>query len=72
VRLSPATRLALLRTGNAVIGVWLFIVLFAYAGFLKLPALLADAAMLTVLSIIANMIWRYAVQPLLGARSERT
>jgi hypothetical protein len=62
---------ALFRARNAVTCVWLFIVLFAYAGFLKLPGLLADAAMLTVLVIIANMIWKYSVQPLLGARTER-
>jgi hypothetical protein len=72
VRLTSATQRTLFRTGNAVIGVWLFIVLFAYAGFLKLPGLVADAALLTVLVIIANMIWKYAVQPLFGARKERS
>jgi len=70
VRLSPATQRAVFRTGNAIIGVWLFIVLFAYSGVLKLPGLLADAAMLTVLVIIATMIWKYAVQPLFGAGNE--
>jgi arginine exporter protein ArgO len=72
VRLSTATQRTLFRTGNAVIGAWLFIVLLAYAGVLKLHEFLADAALLTVLVIIANMIWKYAVQPLFGARRERS
>jgi hypothetical protein len=72
VKLSRATKQIMLRAGNAVIGVWLGIVLFTYAGFLKLPGLLADAAALTVLVIIANMIWKYAVRPLFGVQSERS
>jgi hypothetical protein len=71
VKLSLETKRSLVRMANAILGVWLIVVLIAYFGVLKLPGVLADLAMLTVLVVIAQMIWKYALQPLFGAPRER-
>jgi hypothetical protein len=71
VRLAPATKLALTRTANGLLGVWLFVVLFAYFGLLKISGLVADLALMTVLVVLAQMLWELALRPLFGF-SERS
>jgi hypothetical protein len=72
VKLSPSTKKVVFRTGNVVVVMWLCAVLLAYAGLFKLPAVLADAAALTVVVIVATMIWKYVLQPLFGPQIERS
>ncbi len=69
--LSPSVKRALVRTTNVILGLWLFVVLFAYFGLLKLTGVFADLALLTVLVVIAQMIWKYALKPLFWSQNGR-
>jgi len=62
---SPTVKRALMRITNLTLGLWLFAVLFAYLGVLKLTGIVADLAMVTLLMVIAGMIWKYAARPLM-------
>jgi hypothetical protein len=66
VRLSPSAKRSLLHLGHALLDVWLIVALLAYFGALELSGVLADLAMVTVIAIIAQMIWKYALRPLFG------
>ncbi len=69
---APATtRRLLTRAASGLLGLWLFVVLLAYFGALKLSGLIADLALVTVLVVLAHMLWELAVRPLFGF-SERS
>ena len=70
--IAPTTKQALTRTANAILGVWLFVVLFAYFGLLKLSGLVADLALLTVLVILVQAIWDFFVRPVFGLPERST
>ncbi len=72
MRVTPTTKQALTRTASALLGVWLFVVLFAYFGVLKLSGLAADLALLTVLVILVQAIWDFFVRPILGLPERST
>lgn len=68
----PATnRSTVARAANTLLGLWLFVVLLGYFGALKLTGLIADLALVTVLVVLAQMLWELALRPIFGL-SERT
>jgi hypothetical protein len=62
-------RSSLLRQfANALIGLWLIVVLCDLVGLFALPWWAADIASLTVVVVLAGMIWKYALHPMIMAR----
>ena len=70
--MSDRAKRLLLQFGNALLGLWLVLVLLDYYGAIELPGYAADLALLTVLVVIANMIWKYGLRPFLGRRAKRS
>ena len=59
------------RAANGLLALWLLVVMLGYFGALELTGLIADLALVTVLVVLARMLWEFAVRPLFGF-SERS